>query len=220
MKIRLNPLEARIIGVLIEKSITTPDQYPLSLNALTNGCNQKTNRDPVLAVDEATVQQTLDDLKKRFLVSDHAGFGSRVTKYQHRLCNSEFGRLQLTAGELAILCELLLRGPQTAGELRSHGERLHRFRDVAEVESTLTALAQRDEPLVARLPREPGKREARYTHLLGDEPSPAAVAVGPVREETIGIVDVERFRALEAEVGELRAELERLRRIVEATGEE
>ena len=166
IKASLNPTEARVIGALIEKAITTPDQYPLSLNALVNACNQKSNRDPVLNLDEQTVQSTLDALKKRFLVSEASGYGSRVTKYQHRFCNSAFGGLQLSPAELAILCELLLRGPQNPGELRSHGERLHAFSGSDEVESSLTRLAEREEPLVEKLPREPGKREARYRHLF------------------------------------------------------
>ena len=148
IKASLNPTEARVIGALIEKAITTPDQYPLSLNALVNACNQKSNRDPILNLEEQTVQSTLDALKKRFLVSEASGYGSRVTKYQHRFCNSAFGGLQLSPAELAILCELLLRGPQTPGELRSHGERLHAFSGIDEVESSLTGLAERAEPLV------------------------------------------------------------------------
>lgn len=115
MKILLNALEARVIGTLIEKQITTPDQYPLSLNALTNACNQKSNRAPVLDLDENTVQQTLDGLAKRYLVGKASGFSSRVTKYQHRFCNAEYGELKLSPQEVAILCELLLRGPQTPG---------------------------------------------------------------------------------------------------------
>ena len=122
MKIVLTPMEARVIGCLIEKQITTPDQYPLSLNALVNACNQKSNRDPMMDVDEATVQRTLDDLSKKHMIMERSGFGSRVPKYQHRFCNTEFGTLKFTPQELAIVCELLLRGPQTPGELRPRSQ--------------------------------------------------------------------------------------------------
>jgi uncharacterized protein YceH (UPF0502 family) len=208
MKTTLNPLEARVIGALIEKEITTPDQYPLSLNALTAACNQRSNREPVLNLDEAAVRDTLAGLKSRYLAAEQSGFGSRVVKYRHRLCNEEIGGLQLTQGELAIVCELLLRGPQTPGELRSHGERLHAFGGIEEVEAALKSLAERDEPLVERLPREPGKREARYRHLFGSEPAEAAPAPSePPQTE----FRENRLDALEREVRELRAELEALR---------
>ncbi len=166
--------ETRVIGSLIEKAITTPENYPLSLNALINACNQKSNRDPVVVMDESTVRQTLDALIERRLVSARSGFGSRVTKYQHRFANTEFSELQLSEQELAILCELFLRGPQTPGELRSHTARLCRFQGVAEVEAVLRGMMTREEgPLVARLPREPGRRESRYAHLFSGEVSPA-----------------------------------------------
>ena len=143
MDIGLTPYEARVIGCLIEKQHTTPEQYPLSLNALTNACNQKSSRDPVMALDEATVQDTIDALAKKGYVTDKSGFGSRVTKYQHRFCNTEFGELQLTGQELGIVCVLLLRGPQTAGELRTRTERLCKFQDIHAVEATLDQLMQR-----------------------------------------------------------------------------
>ena len=140
MNIEFSPNEARVIGCLIEKEITTPDQYPLSLNALTNACNQKTNREPVLELSEAVVQQAVDSLMKKYLVSDKsAGYGGRVTKYRHRFCNTEFGPLKLSSQELGILCVLLLRGPQTPGELRSRTHRLCEFADAQQVESTLKA---------------------------------------------------------------------------------
>jgi uncharacterized protein YceH (UPF0502 family) len=210
MKTVLSAIEARIIGALIEKAITTPDQYPLSLNALVNACNQKSNRDPVLNLDEQTVQSTLDALKKRFLVSEASGYGSRVTKYQHRFCNSAFGGLQLSPAELAILCELLLRGPQTPGELRSHGERLHAFSGSDEVESSLTGLAEREEPLVEKLPREPGKREARYRHLFT---ATTEAAVSPVHAMPPPQLKTEndRLNLLEQEVQALRAEIASLK---------
>ena len=217
MKITFSAEEARIIGALLEKEITTPDQYPLSLNALVNACNQKSNRDPVMDLDELTVQNTLDGLKKRHLVGDQSGYGSRVTKYRHRFCNSEFGGLQLKPAELAILCELLLRGPQTPGQLRTHGERLQAFTGIEDVEAALTALMERDEPLVQRLPREPGKRETRYHHCLGIEPievepDPSLNARSPD--------DLGRLERLELEVGNLRRELERLRILIEGPASE
>jgi len=170
MKITLTPLEARVIGCLIEKQITTPDQYPLSLNALVNACNQKSNRDPVLYLDEATVQGALDELAKRHFVVERSGFGSRVPKYQHRFCNTEFGTLKLDPQELAVVCELLVRGPQTPGELRGRASRMAAFGEPAEVEATLTRLSSRqDGPFVTRLAREPGRRDSRYAHLFSGE---------------------------------------------------
>src|SRR6201984_1390633 len=144
MNIELSPIEARVIGCLIEKQITTPDQYPLSLNALVNASNQKSNRDPVMDLDEATVQQTLDGLSKKHLIIEKSGFGSRVPKYQHRFCNTEFGTLKFDPQELAIVCELLLRGPQTPGELRSRASRMASFNDVSEVEGSLNRLSERE----------------------------------------------------------------------------
>jgi uncharacterized protein YceH (UPF0502 family) len=166
--------ETRVIGCLIEKEITTPEQYPLSLNALTNACNQKSNRDPVLDLDEVAVQQVVDGLIKKFHVSEQSGYGSRVPKFQHRFCNTHYGTLKFSPQELGIVCELFLRGPQTPGELRSHASRLCRFGDVTEVEAVLIQLAQREDgPYVVRLPREPGKRESRYAHLFSGEVSGA-----------------------------------------------
>jgi uncharacterized protein YceH (UPF0502 family) len=168
MNIEFSANEARVIGCLIEKEITTPDQYPLSLNALTNACNQKTNRDPVLELAESTVQTTIDSLMKKYMVSDKsAGYGGRVTKYKHRFCNTEFGSLKFSKQELGIICVLLLRGPQTPGELRSRTNRLCEFTDADEVESALRALMTREDgPFVARLPRSAGAREYRYAHLF------------------------------------------------------
>jgi uncharacterized protein len=212
MNIQLTALEARVIGSLIEKAITTPDQYPLSLNALTNACNQKSNRDPVMALDEATVQQTIDALNHKHLILERSGFGSRVPKYQHRFCNAEFGSLQLSGAEVAILCELMLRGPQTPGELRSRAGRMTALSGVEEVESALEGLASRaDGPLVLKLPREPGRRESRYAQLFTGAP-PAM----PVIEERVPVAAVSppgeaRLAQLEEQVAELRAEIERLK---------
>jgi len=175
MNIELTAIEARVIGCLIEKQITTPDQYPLSLNALVNASNQKSNRDPVLELDERTVQQTVDDLGRKHFVMEKSGFGSRVPKYQHRFCNTEYGTLKLDPQELAIVCELLLRGPQTPGELRSRAARMAPFSDVSEVEAALTRLSERaDGPFVVRLAREPGRRESRYAHLFSGPVSESA----------------------------------------------
>jgi hypothetical protein len=217
MRIQLDPLEARVIGCMIEKQITTPDQYPLSLNALVNGCNQKSNRDPVMSLDEPTVQRTLDALSRKHLVLERSGFGSRVPKYQHLFCNTEYGSLKFSAQELAIVCELLLRGPQTPGELRSRAGRMASFTDVSEVEAALQGLLEREAgPLVARLAREPGRRESRYVHLFGGEPPPQAPAESVAAEDAApagegGAALADRVARLEEEVRQLRAELEELR---------
>jgi uncharacterized protein YceH (UPF0502 family) len=215
LKLQLNPLEARVIGVLVEKEITTPDQYPLSLNALTNGCNQKSNREPVMDLSEAVVQETVDRLIKKHLARSHSGFGSRVSKYQHRFFTAEFGELKLSPQELAVMCELMLRGPQTPGELRSRAERMARFTDVEHVERTLNDLMERGVPLVARLPRQPGKREARFTHLVGDEAFPIEEDVA-----TAGSVSADqgghgRIDALERTVAELQTQMTKLEELVE-----
>jgi uncharacterized protein YceH (UPF0502 family) len=181
MKIELTANEARVIGCLIEKEITTPDQYPLSLNALTNACNQKTNREPVLELAESAVQQVVDGLLKKYLVSDKsAGYGGRVTKYKHRFCNTEFGSLKFSKQELGIVCVLLLRGPQTPGELRTRTNRLCEFSDAGEVDSTLKGLMERDDgPFVARLARAAGARESRYAHLFSGAIESVAEAEEP-----------------------------------------
>lgn len=217
MKIILTDLEARVIGCLIEKQITTPDQYPLSLNALVNACNQKSNRDPVMELGEAQVQQVLDGLSRKHLVVEKSGFGSRVPKYQHRFCNTEFGDLRLDPQELAILCELLVRGPQTAGELRARASRMAPFTDVSQAEAALARLAERaDAPLVVRLPRRAGRRDSEWAHLLGGPVSVSAgeEESGPASAPEVslsGRVD-ERLTALENEVRALRADLEELKR--------
>lgn len=215
MQIQLTALEARVLGALIEKEITTPDQYPLSLNALVNACNQKTNRDPVLQLDERTVQETVDGLSKRHLILERSGFGSRVVKYRHRLCNGDHNPLQFSAQELAVMCELMLRGPQTPGELRSRAQRLASFQDLGDVETTLELLATRaDGPFIVKLPRQAGSRESRYCQLFTGMPdlealAAAAAAALPVvhaeapRDESL----VARIEALEHDVEELRAAL-------------
>jgi uncharacterized protein YceH (UPF0502 family) len=217
VKIELAPVEARVIGALIEKEITTPDQYPLSLNALTNACNQKSNRDPVMDLSEAVVQEAVDSLLKRYLVGKASGYGSRVVKYRHRFCNSEFGDLKLPPQEVAVLCELLLRGPQTPGELRTHGERLCPLGDVQRVEAALDALMSREEPFVVKLAREPGRRESRYAHLFcGDVPATSlvgsvAVAAGLAAPEGGELERLSRrVDALTDEVADLRRQLAQL----------
>jgi len=214
MNISLTPHEARVIGCLLEKQRTTPDQYPLSLNTLMLACNQKSSRDPVLELDAETVQDTVDALMKKHLVSEKGGFGSRVTKYQQRFCNTEFGTLKFSEQELGVVCVLLLRGAQTPGELRTRTERLCRFQDTREVESVLERLMQRDDgPFVAKLPREPGRREDRYSHLFGGMPEPGTAAV----EVNAGLAPAgtdhaaDRLASLEHQLEQLREEVATLR---------
>jgi uncharacterized protein YceH (UPF0502 family) len=209
MRIELSSIEARVIGCLIEKQVTTPDQYPLSLNALTNACNQKSNREPVLELDEATVQRTVDDLSRKHFVIEKSGFGSRVPKYQQVFCNTQFGSLKFSAQELAVVCELLLRGAQTPGELRSRANRMAPFADVSQVEATLEQLAAREDgPFVARLPREPGRREARYAQLFT---GPVVVDVGSAEPAGTSAPESRSAGALEARVAELERRVEELR---------
>ncbi|MDN2484727.1 YceH family protein [Kosakonia sacchari] len=209
MKYQLTAVEARVIGCLLEKQVTTPDQYPLSINGVVTACNQKTNREPVMNLAEHEVQTVLDELVKRHYLRTVSGFGNRVTKYEQRFCNSEFGDLKLSSAEVALVTTLLLRGPQTPGELRTRGERMHQFSDMAEVENALEHLATREDgPYVARLPREPGKRESRFMHLFsGDVQTLVNVveAVSPPEASLAARVD-----ALEAEVAELKQRLDSL----------
>jgi uncharacterized protein YceH (UPF0502 family) len=213
LKVVLTPIEARVIGCLLEKEVTTPEQYPLSINALANACNQKSNRHPVMSLDEGVVQQTVDDLRRRHLVSDRSGYGGRVAKYKQTFCNTEFGPLQFTDVERAIVCELLLRGPQSPGELRARCQRMATVTDIDAIEAALANLATHEQgPFVLRLPRAPGMREARYAHLLGDEIGEAvmAPAEGAVREDQ-GDGLAARIERLEMEVAQLREELAQLR---------
>jgi uncharacterized protein YceH (UPF0502 family) len=200
--------EARVIGCLMETEVTTPDQYPLSLNALTNACNQKTNRDPVLELTEAVVQQTVDGLMKKYLVSDKsAGYGGRVTKYKHRFCNTEFGSLKFSAQELGIICVLLLRGPQTPGELRARTNRLCEFADADQVEATLKNLmAREDGPFIARLPRAAGARESRYAHLFSGVIESVEESAAP-EEAAPGAGLSQRVTQLEEWVQQLRVQV-------------
>jgi uncharacterized protein YceH (UPF0502 family) len=220
MRIQLTPPEARVIGCLIEKQITTPAQYPLSLSALTTACNQKSSRDPVMHLSDAEVQQIVDGLLKKHLVSDRSGFGSRVTKYQHRFANVGFGSLEFTAQELGIICVLLLRGPQTAGELRTRSNRLCQFEDVHETEAVLNGLMARgDGPFVARLARDAGKREPRYVQLFGDDGAEFATLAAPEDPAAQTQRAEPRLEQLEElvlemqqDLDDLRARLERLER--------
>lgn len=208
MELVLGPLEARVIGCLIEKEICTPDQYPLSLNALVNACNQKSNREPVLDLSELDIRAVVDELIRKRLVVNTADFNARVPRYQHRFCNTEFGELKFTAQELGIICELLLRGPQTPGELRSRTNRLCSFDDVTQVDAVLAKLAEQG-PYVVKLPREPGKRESRYAHLFSGEVDLQALAeAAPASSYASPAAD--RLTALEEEVERLKAQLQLL----------
>ena len=204
MEFCLTQNETRVIGCLLEKESTTPDQYPLSTNALTNACNQKSNREPVLSLSEAEVRSTLDGLLSERLISEESG--SRVNKFKHRFCNTEFGSLQLSEQERAIVCVLFLRGPQTPGELRSRTGRLAEFADVKEVDTTLHAMSEKG--MVIQLPREAGKRESRYAHLFSGE-----VDVTDMTEQVAD--DKARIKELEHEVMVLKAEVDRLNSLLE-----
>ncbi len=203
----LSFIETRVIGCLIEKSFTTPEQYPLSMNALTNACNQKSNRDPVSNFDEAQVQDTVKSLAEAGLVTELSGFGSRVVKVKHRFCNTEFSELRLSKQELGIVCVLFLRGPQTPGELRTRTARLCEFQSLEQVEGVLNELCSKEK--VIKLEREPGKREARFAHLFSDEvfdsPSHHAVApnTAPVTDDSlVSRVEVEALKRQIAELTE------------------
>ncbi|MEI7193361.1 YceH family protein [Pectobacterium brasiliense] len=206
MKYQLDAREVRVIGCMLEKQITTPDQYPMSLNGITTACNQKTNREPVMELSESEVQQTLDLLVKKHFLRTLSGFGNRVVKYEHRFCNSEFGDLKLSPAEVALVTTLLLRGPQTPGELRTRAARLYEFSDVGEAESTLEQLQQREDgPFVVRLAREAGKRESRYQHLFSGEVSNATAPETDSASDNSSLA--ERVEVLEKEVAELKRQL-------------
>jgi uncharacterized protein YceH (UPF0502 family) len=201
----------------MEKQIATPDQYPLSLNALVNACNQRSNREPVLALEERDVQSVVDGLMRKQLVLEKSGFGSRVPKYHQLFCNTQFGSLKFTPQQTAIVCELLLRGPQTPGELRTHAARLAPIHDVDEIETALEDLATRPEgPHVVKLAREPGRRESRYAQLFTGPPSmqptPETSPVSSVVEGARGAGTLAaRVDALETTVTELQRELAELK---------
>jgi len=210
----LNAAEARVLGSLIEKDITTPDYYPLSLNALVNACNQKNNREPVTSFDEETVRLALRNLSDKGLAGTAGGADSRVTKYEHRLQEV----LNLTRPETAVLCVLLLRGPQTPGELRGRTERMYRFEHLDDVLSALQQLMRREPPLAKALGRRPGTKEIRYAHLLSGDveawESPAfETASGDGAEDTGRIAQLEeKVASLEREVAELRQQMAEFRK--------
>ena len=221
LNVKLSNNELRVIGCLLEKESTTPDQYPLSLNALTNACNQKSNRDPVMSLDESTVQETLDSLTKKHLVMEKSSFGGRTAKYQHRFCNTTFSEIELSAQERGILCVLFLRGPQTPGELRTRTNRLCEFSDVNEVEEVLENLVNhKNGSIVKKLPRQPGKRESRYMHLLGE----TDVVEKYVYEDETGSAKTkstsptmnyeQRIENLEHEITDIRSELSELKDMI------
>ena len=211
----LNPTEMRVIGCLMEKEVTTPDQYPLSLNALVNACNQKSNREPVMTCSEGDVQEAVDALTARSLVTEISSFNSRVSKYQHRFCNTEFSDLQFSAAQTAILCLLFLRGPQTPGELRSRSGRLHNFANREEVEAALSALqSMTGGPFVQALPREAGKRESRYLACFMD-PAEQAQWAAQVTEAASACSSIDsdmedRMAQLERQVAQLTLRISEL----------
>jgi uncharacterized protein len=215
MDIKLTETEVRVLGALVEKDITTPEYYPLSLNALVNACNQKSNRDPVMQLDEDAVRDALEGLQQQRMAGPARGADSRVTKYEQRLQEV----FNFTRPEIAVLCVLLLRGPQTPGELRGRTERLHHFEALDDVQSALQKLIQRDPPLVKVLPRQPGTKESRYAHLLAGDVVEAeapelvggVVERSPVDAERIARLE-EEVAALRREVGEVKDQLERFRK--------
>ena len=215
MELRLTENEVRVLGSLIEKDITTPEYYPLSLNALVNACNQKSNREPVMQLDEDAVRDALEGLQQQRMAGPARGADSRVTKYEQRLQEL----FNFTRPEIAVLCVLLLRGTQTPGELRGRAERMHRFEALEDVQSALHKLMQREPPLAKVLPRQPGTKESRYAHLLAGDVVEAEAPVKFVTAAERNSADAERLARLEEELSELRREvgevkdqLERFRR--------
>jgi uncharacterized protein YceH (UPF0502 family) len=216
-QLQLTDLEVRVLGSLIEKDITTPDYYPLSLNALVNACNQKNNRDPVMTLDENSVREALSSLQEKRLAGPAGGADSRVTKYEHRLQEV----FNFDRREIALVCVLLLRGPQTPGELRGRAERMYRFETLDDVQSALQRLMERQPPLVRVLSRQPGTKESRYTHLFSGEytPETATASTHPSsdlrrapNDDTNDDKD-QRIAGLEATVASLKTEMEELRRL-------
>lgn len=217
MNIQLTPNETRVIGCLIEKSLTTPEHYPLSINALTNACNQKSNRFPVLSLSEVEVQNIVDQLNEKRLILGQSGGSSRVVKYKHRFCNTEFSDLQFDEKELGILCVLFLRGPQTPGELRSRTNRLCQFQNVAETESVLLKMSGESKGYVVKLEREPGRRESRYAHLFSDVEITISTPQSdmPMSESNAANEGEHRLKQLEEQVESMQSELKELRELVD-----
>jgi uncharacterized protein len=211
MSLELTSTEVRVLGALVEKEITTPEYYPLSLNALVNACNQKSNREPVMTLEEESVRKALRSLTDQSLVRSASG-DSRVPKFEHRL-NELYN---FHRHEIAVLDVLMLRGPQTPGELRTRTERMYAFEDLEAVHSALNLLMRREPPLVKMLARQPGTKESRFMHLLSGDVAPEGVTVGPdesleAASDAVSTRDRERIEQLEAEVADLRRELEALR---------
>lgn len=214
MDVRLDEVEARVLASLIEKQVTTPEYYPMTLNALTAACNQKSNRDPVMALEETVVVRVLDGLQERGLIVRTVTAGGRVPKYRHSFAE----KVPLGAARMAVLCELMLRGAQTVGELKGRASRMHPFEDLQAVEAALTALAGREPPLAVLLPRQPGRKEPRWAHLLCGPPeiaeeAPAEAMAEPARmivrseDERIAALEA-RVKALEEAFGAFRKQLE------------
>ena len=210
----IDAVEARVIGCLIEKSIVTPDQYPLTLNALTNACNQKSGRNPVMSLQQGEVQHAIRGLEAKHLVRTEENFKSRTEKYTQRFCNTRYSNLQFDPAQLAVICLLLLRGPQTPGELRSRSGRLHSFEDNAEVVAALTSLIEREgETLLVKLPRTPGRKDSEYMHLFSG-PVDVEAHVSQARETRSAparsnVAELEeRVSQLEAEVAAIKAKLQ------------
>jgi uncharacterized protein len=210
MPLVLSEIETRVLGSLIEKDITTPDYYPLSLNALVNACNQKNNRDPVMTLDEASVRDALASLQEKRLAGPAGGADSRVAKFEHRMQEV----FNFDRREIAVACVLLLRGPQTPGELRSRTERMYHFEALDDVVATLDRLAQREPPLARMLSRQPGTKESRYAHLFSGEPVVAVDAAPPASASTTHAAssNSDRTARLEEEVARLRQELSEVQR--------
>ena len=203
----LSPEELRVIGCLMEKAVTTPDQYPLTLNALTNACNQKSSRDPVMSLDQGVVARTAQQLEDKALLSSSEG-KSNVRKYTHRLCNTLLSELQFSEAEYAVVCLLMLRGPQTPGELRTRSGRLYVFDDNEEVKAVLHALMDREDgPVIARLARQPGRKDHEYTHLFAGEVASVAEETGVTERSSAVSQKGDKFAQLEARVGKLERAL-------------
>ena len=205
----LTGIEARVLGALIEKELTTPEYYPLSLNALVNACNQKSNREPVMSLDDAAVSDALRALDKEGLAGRADNMDSRVTKYEHRLQE----QFNFDRRETAVLCELLLRGPQTTGELRGRASRMHEFEEISQVQAALQRLMQREPPIVKMLPRQPGTKESRYAQLLSGD---AAAVDAQTHAEEPALIEARvggaaRISRLETEVAALRQELSEIK---------
>ena len=208
MEIVLSGVEARVLGSLIEKDLTTPEYYPLSLNALVHACNQKSNRDPFMSLDEDAVKQAMRTLNQKELAGPADNMESRVTKYEHRLEEA----FNFTRHEIAILCELLLRGPQTPGELRSRADRMHKFEDLGIVQTTLRRLMDREPPLVKLLPRQPGTKEARYAHLLSGDVETSETAPRETPSTISAPTTGDRITRLENDMADIQKEVADLAR--------